>query len=623
MSGSREQSTGTGPSRGWMLVLLVASLVWTGCNLGWLDVDGEGGNGAGPSGRSPASGGSGDEAGGGVDFETRTEVGIGGLKRLTPHEYDNTLQQLFGGPFGTRVQYGDKYLPDPVAEPFANNFLRQSPSGHLVENVRKSAESIVDRAVDELEGSEAMQRHVFGCTPEGPQDAECFRSFLEQFGKRALRRSLTDSEIDTYMKHFFHLKPLAESDESAVAEAASEADFFLKARLALEAMLQHSEFLYRPEIGEPAPDRDQEGVVKLDDRSMASRLSYFLWGGPPDDRLLEAAEQGNLETREQVRQQAERMLEDPRARERIYHFHAAWLGFQDFWLQRIVWDIPSEVSASMRTETRRLLERVIFEERADWRNIFMADKTYVDRTLADWYGFVDPEEVESGGSWVRYPEESTRGGILSHASFLTNGRGQKGKTKIIRRAALLLDRVTCNGIEPAANMDPPASAEEPETDCKFDWFESKTLAGSCKNCHYRLNYVGVGLENFDNAGRYRSHEPETEDECRIPSDEAAFYETQDGEWQPSHAFDGPGELGEVVVQEKGVARCMVSHLYEYALGHPKQPRDRKAIDRLYEVFKEEGYRFDELVMALVTSDAFRYRVERDGGSGESASESEE
>jgi hypothetical protein len=599
--------------------MVLAALVWSGCNLGWLDVDGEG---EGRSGR-PTAGGDSERGGDGVDFETRTRVGIGGLKRLTRHEYDNTLQQLFGGAIGTRVRYGEKYLPDPVAEPFANNFLRQSPSGHLVENVRKSAESIVDRAVEELEGSEAMQRHVFGCTPEGPEDAECFRSFLEQFGRRALRRPLRDSELETYMNHFFRLEPLENSDDAAVAEAVSEADFFLKTRLALEALLQHSEFLYRPELGEPAPNRDEDGVVKLGSRSMASRLSYVLWGGPPDDRLLKAVSQGNLETREQVRRQAERMLEDPRARERIYQFHAAWLGFQDFWLRRIVWDIPSEVSVSMREETRRLLERVIFEERADWRNIFMADKTFVDRTLANWYGFVDAEDVEEGGSWVQYPEESPRGGILSHASFLTNGRGQKGKTKMIRRAALLFDRVTCNGIEPAANMDPPESAEEPETDCKFDWFESKTLAGSCKNCHYRLNYVGVGLENFDNAGRYRSREPETEDDCEIPSERAAFYAAGEDGWQPTHEFDGPGELGEIVIREKGAARCMVSHLYEFALGHPKQPRDREAIDRLYEVFKESDYRFDELVLALVTSDAFRYRVKRDASSGESAAGAEE
>ena len=62
---------------------------------------------------------------------------------------------------------------------------------------------------------------------------------------------------------------------------------------------------------------------------MASRLSYVLWDSMPDDELFAAASQGELSSREEVMDQARRMLEDDRAREAVTHFHRQWLGMQD------------------------------------------------------------------------------------------------------------------------------------------------------------------------------------------------------------------------------------------------------------------------------------------------------
>ncbi|MFB6374337.1 MAG: DUF1592 domain-containing protein, partial [Bradymonadaceae bacterium] len=151
-------------------------------------------------------------------------------------------------------------------------------------------------------------------------------------------------------------------------------------------------FIYRRETGKKVEELSEGGqtVWKLEDYAIASRLSYFLTGGPPDDELLGAAAQGKLATAPQVREQAARLLETPTARRRMYQFHAAWLHFQDFWLGRNNRKVPAEQARAMRTETRKLMERVLFGDgQTSWLKLFRAEKTWVEPELADYYEFVD------------------------------------------------------------------------------------------------------------------------------------------------------------------------------------------------------------------------------------------
>ena len=134
-------------------------------------------------------------------------------------------------------------------------------------------------------------------------------------------------------------------------------DFYVGAGMVIAALLQDPEFLYRIERGEPVKGR--KGLYRLDDYEVGTRLSYFIWGSTPDDELLDTASKGALRTPEQVRAAAERLLADPRARTRIDRFHAMWLGY---------YKLPhsAELVASMRTETQKLLKRVVFEEGRPW-----------------------------------------------------------------------------------------------------------------------------------------------------------------------------------------------------------------------------------------------------------------
>src|SRR6185295_15591453 len=76
--------------------------------------------------------------------------------------------------------------------------------------------------------------------------------------------------------------------------------------MSLAGMLQAPSFLYRLDATEDDPGAP--GRKRFTDFSMASRLSYLLWGSAPDDELLDAAGSGSLSTEEGVRNAAQRLL---------------------------------------------------------------------------------------------------------------------------------------------------------------------------------------------------------------------------------------------------------------------------------------------------------------------------
>ncbi|MFB6374338.1 MAG: DUF1588 domain-containing protein, partial [Bradymonadaceae bacterium] len=222
------------------------------------------------------------------------------------------------------------------------------------------------------------------------------------------------------------------------------------------------------------------------------------------------------------------------------------------------------------------------------------------------------DSEQEDGAWVRYPEEGLRRGILSHGTFLTNGRRQNGDTHIIRRSEVILNRLMCNEIPPppddvSMNVDNAEGSEKAK--CKVEKLDAATLVEGCQSCHYKLNKLGGALENFDNRGRYREYRSENQD-CKIEGKGGLYERKKDKGWTKTTAFRGPGGLSETLVQEYDVAGCMVKHLYEFALGHSKlSEADEAAIQRLRKSFEESGYGFRQLVLDLVATKAFRYRAE--------------
>lgn len=499
------------------------------------------------------------------------EVGVSGARRLTAREYHDAVLDLTG------VDLPDAELILPVDErtPFDNDFTKQIASQALVDG----ADLLAGEAAQAALADPALRQKIVPCTPAGPTDEACFRTFVTSFGRRALRRPLTAAEEDAFVAHFL---PHAEHEQ----------DFWVAVDSGLRAFLQHADFLYRVEIGEPVPG--MAGLFRLGDFEIASRLSFFLVGSGPPEWLLDSAEAGELTDPENLRASAELLLDDPRAIERLSRFHAMWLSYE------LIPQSP-EMLAAMKQETDALLSRVILEDRTPWTDVLVSDETFVTAELATHYGLAAP--ADPAGAWVGYGDSGRRG-LLSHGTFL-GAVAKFSDTSPTQRGLLIRTRLFCQTIERpppdlGVNVDMPPQAADPNA-CKPDRYTMWKTDG-CSSCHALMDPVGFGLENFDSAGRFRTSEPD-KPECAIDGQ---------GNLEGIGAFSGPAELGQLMIDSGEVDACVARQLYRYTVGRfDLDAHDEALLSRVVEQTQAggEALRIDALIGELVASEAFQLRRE--------------
>ena len=164
---------------------------------------------------------------------------------------------------------------------------------------------------------------------------------------------------------------------------------------AIVVVLASPRFLFRVEGAEPVA----AGKVSapIDEYSLASRLSYFLWSTMPDDELMRLAARGEL--RKELTAQVKRMLADPRSEALVQNFTGQWLEVRDvehFPIQaRTILredGFPRKTDAEigtlrrlMKRETEMVFAHVLREDRSVLE-FLDSDYTFVNEDLAKHYG---------------------------------------------------------------------------------------------------------------------------------------------------------------------------------------------------------------------------------------------
>jgi mono/diheme cytochrome c family protein len=282
-----------------------------------------------------------------------------------------------------------------------------------------------------------------------------------------------------------------------------------------------------------------------------------------------------------------RLLADPRARAQLARFHAMWLGYRAL-------PHSAELTAAFAAETAALIERVVFEQRRDYLDLFRLNETYVDAMLANHYGLTPPAQ---GRAWVPYGV-GERAGILSHGSVLA-AFSKFSDTSPTQRGIFIRTRLMCQTIgSPPANVmvdQPPSSEESP---CKTQRYAAHAK-GSCASCHGLIDPIGFGLERYDIAGKYREHDDGLP-QCSIDGK---------GALPGLGEFSGPAQLAEKLIESKTLEECVVKQYLSFALGRAVGVRDTGALTALSRGFSAEGRSFEQLMLAFVESDAFALRKE--------------
>jgi hypothetical protein len=489
------------------------------------------------------------------------------LRRLTAAQYTNTLRDLFPGVTLPKLTVPEQASP----KSYDNNADVQAPSPVLVEAYRSNAVAI---------SAAVLSKMPCGQDDAGFDASKCGDQIIAQVGRRVLRRPLEADETAAYSALF--------------KGELGRSNFAVAAQVLLQAMLQSASFLYLPEGQAQAGD----AATPLSPHELASRLSYFLWNSTPDDALLDAADQKRLGTPADVEKEARRMLADPRAREAVTRFHDQWLDMKR--LDTTTKDPAAHPSWSadlrdaMRTEADKFVETAIFEGDGTLASLFTSNKTQVNATLALVYGVAAPTD----GSWKSVTlDPSQRAGILTLPAFLASHAHVVEPSPVLR-GVFVLDRILCAPSPPpppGITTNLPANTTDIHTN--RDRNNAHVTNPACAGCHARIDGIGFSFESFDSLGTFRT----TDNGYPVDSTGRLSSTDVDG------PVDGATSLAKKLASSKQVHACVTQQWFRYAAARDAAADDKCTLDALDAAFRTKGDNIKELLVTLVTSQAFTHR----------------
>lgn len=491
---------------------------------------------------------------------------------LTGEQYTNSIAAVFGEDIANSV------LP-PIPPMTRTDGLLASGAAFVgvtsdqISQIQQTATFIAAKVVDE-----AHRDFLIPCRPEfeDEPDGSCAGLFLQASGELLARKPLSDAR-------------LAELVDIANYAAEQTEDFYAGLALALESILISPEFVFI--VDESEPDPAQPELQRLTAYSLASRLSFFLWNGPPDAALLQSAKSGLLYSDEGLMDEVDRMLSSARLQSGVRAFFDDLLGFDEFnSLAKDPGVYPMVTGSTLRDAREQTLRTVVdhvIVQDADYRDLFTTRKTFMSPALGVVYGI----PVSNGWTPYEFPESSPRVGLLTQVSFLAANSHAVRSSPTLRGQALR-ERFLCQLVpDPPPNVDFSLLEEAENAETARDRLAVHNTNPSCAGCHLITDPMGLSLENFDGAGLFR--ETENGAELDISGELDGVY------------YDDIGGLAEAVRNHPKLPNCLVNRLFAYGTGGPVSLRDdRNTITWLENRFIANDYRLTALLRDLSLSDAF-------------------
>jgi hypothetical protein len=428
------------------------------------------------------------------------------------------------------------------------------------------------------------RRKIFTCRPTSPSEEQpCAREIIHRLASEAYRRPVDEDEVDGMMRFYL--------------DGEAKGGFEQGVRAALEAILASPFFVLRLE-------REPEGVrpgstYLLEDLDLASRLSFFLWGTPPDEELIRVAAAGRLNEPDELERQTRRMLADAGAVALGRRFAAQWLRLQDLYKVRpdpnYFPNFDETLADLMHRETELFFNHLVRENR-DALELFKADYTFVNERLALHYGM----QGVSGDHFrmVDYTD-GVRSGLLGHGSVLVL-TSLANRTSPVLRGKWVMEVLMGTPPPPPPPGVPDLDETEGTQDGKRlttrERMELHRANPTCNACHRFMDPIGLALDNFDVTGQWRVRENGMALDTR-------------GDFYDGTPITNPKELAEALLERPiPLIRNLTENLMAYATARRVEYYDQPAIRAIVAAAEDEGaYRIADLIVGVVQSDAFRMK----------------
>ncbi len=518
------------------------------------------------------------------------------VRRLSHEEYHYTILDMLGVDFEATV-----YFPsDGSGGAGFNNYAKTLFVTPLkLERYYDAAEIILDQAYADPELWHKLvpnpyqetwwQRFTHWITSFFSNESATNRAVkaaeevILPFASQAYRRFLKPEEktalLDLFRKIYEHTK----------AE-----DRFNQAVLEIfRAVLVSPNFLYRVEEEQPV-----DLPYALSNFELASRLSYFLWSSLPDQQLFDAAYRQDLHDPAVLNVQVRRMLQDPKAKRFSESFATQWFGVSRLKEtnpvdpERFPTFTPS-LRQAMYQEMVEYFHHVLTESR-NFLDLIDSDYTFLNEDLAQHYGIrgVEGDRLRK----VRL-QDRTRGGVLGMGSVLAS-TSLPLRTSPVLRGKWVLEEIMGTPPPPP----PPDAGDLPEEEADKAGASLRDLLAvhrsspNCMSCHKKMDPIGFGMENYDATGRWRT---------AYGAEPIIAWDTL----ASGEVFDGPVQLKEILMEKKeNFARTLSEKMFTYAIGRSVEFVDEPTMQNMVNNLLKNDFNPEALILELVNSYPFRYKV---------------
>jgi Protein of unknown function (DUF1592)/Protein of unknown function (DUF1588)/Protein of unknown function (DUF1595)/Protein of unknown function (DUF1585)/Protein of unknown function (DUF1587) len=536
----------------------------------------------------------------GMTCNSGPSVDYSPVRRISRVEYNNMVRDLLGD----RTHPADPFVSESPLE-FGVNFVANtytSVSSLVVQQYVSTAETLAQNAVS----NPATLPGLLGCST---QDQPCAQQFIGSFANRAFRGQL-DGTVSASLLQLF-------------SDVASQTDFATGIQAVITAVLESPRFLYVLEFGAGSPSGS---AVLLSPYEVAGRLAFFLWRSVPDAALMQLAADGQLATADQVRAQAQAMLADPKAQDAIDDFTTQWLQLQltsslDKDSQFTKWNSLGKIGEELFDETLTNYAQAVLADNASLGDVLTSPTSYINGDLASFYldGGVgngksvtvsDPALPQGQSTFVKTPIPF-RAGILTNGGVLAS-QSHTTLPSAVLRGKLVREQVLCNVIPPPPPNIPPAPTSPPDGGTFRQQFEAAHDLPGCISCHKFMDPLGWAFGNFDATGAYQATDSNGFSGTFPPIDTSgAINGMNPGDLgygiDGGVPISGSSDLTSALAGSTQVQECFALQQFRYALSRIETAHDACSAQQIETAFTGGNLNIQKLMVAIVGTDAFRYR----------------
>ena len=524
-------------------------------------------------------------------------------RRLSAHEYRQTLRSIFGFELEVSIAEAEQTVVEkslvmkllPVDPPGPSGFKNDTSANPLTTNVWEQYSFLLDDALEQWlsPGNRNRLEVVTGPITSKHMTPEQCEKLLKWMLRRIYRRTPTTETIQTCVASI-------RGKQGPELEAAL--------RMELKSVLMSLPFIYRGLLATvddlKVSDQDDSPVSygRVDDHELAERLSYFLWGDMPDERLMQLADEGTLRIPETYASEIARMLADPKSRNLAENFGVEWFSLNE--ISKVSKNPP--VSHALRQQPIDFLNYLFIEGRPlleliDSKVAFVNPHTAKfypgDRKRMAAYKKQRGIEVEAvPNQRLELVGSLERGGLLTMPGILAMNRGP------VIRGTWMLEKVLGEHLpDPPANVG-QVKPNQPGENLTFrERFELHRSDATCAICHNKIDPLGFAMQAYDSTGAYNptglnptKGKNRKQKKNKVKEDEHALVDPPlldtSGKLPGGQSFEDFRELKQILLtsQRRRIIENIVKRTLSYALARELNVHDMPTVDEISSELDRHG-----------------------------------